>query len=73
VFVVCEFQERILIRVANVLLIAEYPPEHIDQFPAVLLHCAEDPPLRLFQRLWDWDIPQQLNADSPASHNFSDY
>ena len=30
VFVVCEFQERILIRVANVLLIAEYSPEHID-------------------------------------------
>jgi hypothetical protein len=69
----CEFQKRILICVADILFVAEYSPQHINQLPAMSLHSAENPTLRFFQRFWDWNIPQQLDTDSSASHNFSDY
>ncbi len=59
VLVVCQLEKSLLIRVANVLLIAENPPEHGYQALAVALHGREYPPLAFVDRLNTSKIPRQ--------------
>ena len=46
-FVVSEAEKRVLIGIAYILFVAEYPPEHGDQFLSVSADCRENPLLGL--------------------------
>jgi hypothetical protein len=68
-FAMCKLQKGVLVRVTNVLLIPQYPPEHCDQLLPMALHRRQYPPLTFIYSLTDGKIQQKLVTDSLTSHN----
>ena len=68
-FVMGEVQEGILVGVADILFIAEYSPQHSNQFRPVPLHGGQYPSLALVNRLSDGKVPRQAITDRLIEHN----
>jgi hypothetical protein len=63
-----KLQKCALIGIANILLVAQYPPEHRNQLLPVPGHCREYPPLAQIDRPRDGEVQKQLAANGFAKH-----